>query len=88
MSMLAGLLVIPAILFVLFVAPIWLFLHYRSGRQTDRGLSEPDRARLKALMAQADLLQERVQTLERLLDVECPEWRDDNQNTHPSGGGQ
>ncbi|MFC3913836.1 envelope stress response membrane protein PspB [Pseudaeromonas sharmana] len=77
MSMLAGLLVIPAILFVLFVAPIWLFLHYRSGRQVEQGLSDQERARLKALLAQAELLQERVHTLERLLDVEVPEWRDD-----------
>ncbi len=55
--------VVPAILFVIFVAPIWLLLHYRS-------------TRLTALVAQADLLQQRVHTLERLLDVESPGWRE------------
>ena len=68
--------VVPAILFVIFVAPIWLLLHYRSSRQLGSGLSEQQMTRLTARVAQADLLQQRVHTLERLLDVESPGWRE------------
>ena len=31
---------VPAILFILFVAPIWLVLHYRSKRQHGAALGE------------------------------------------------
>ncbi|MBP8039213.1 MAG: envelope stress response membrane protein PspB [Aeromonadaceae bacterium] len=74
--------VVPAILFVVFVAPIWLVLHYRSNRQLGAGLNEQEMARLTALVSQADMLQQRVHTLERLLDVESPNWRAED----PSSG--
>lgn len=74
--------VVPAILFVVFVAPIWLVLHYRSNRQLGVGLNEQEMARLAALVSQADMLQQRVHTLERLLDVESPNWRAED----PSSG--
>ncbi len=74
--------VVPAILFVVFVAPIWLVLHYRSNRQLGAGLNEQEMARLAALVSQADMLQQRVHTLERLLDVESPNWRAED----PSSG--
>ena len=76
--------VVPAILFMIFVAPIWLVLHYRSNRQLGNGLNEQELARLMALVAQAELLQQRVHTLERLLDVDNPQWRGDGE---PRGGG-
>ena len=74
--------VVPAILFVVFVAPMWLVLHYRSNRQLGSGLNEQDMMRLTALVSQADMLQQRVHTLERLLDVESPNWR----TQEPSAG--
>ena len=74
--------VVPAILFVVFVAPIWLVLHYRSNRQLGSGLNGQDMMRLTALVSQADMLQQRVHTLERLLDVESPNWR----TQEPSAG--
>ena len=54
--------VVPAILFMIFVAPIWLVLHYRSNRQLGNGLNEQELARLTALVAQAELLHEGLQT--------------------------
>ena len=76
--------VVPAILFMIFVAPIWLVLHYRSNRQLGNSLNEQELARLTALVAQAELLQQRVHTLERLLDVDNPQWRGDGEQR---GGG-
>ena len=43
----------PLIVFLIFVAPLWLFLHYRSKKKSSNGLSETDLQRLHKLSAQA-----------------------------------
>ncbi|EGA69220.1 phage shock protein B [Vibrio sinaloensis DSM 21326] len=65
----------PLIVFLIFVAPLWLILHYRSKKKAAGGLSEEDLQRLQSLSEQADRMQQRVDTLERILDSEAPEWR-------------
>lgn len=65
----------PLIVFLIFVAPLWLFLHYRSKRQASRGLSNDELQRLQALSETADKLQGRISTLESILDEESPGWR-------------
>ncbi|WP_413111421.1 envelope stress response membrane protein PspB [Thaumasiovibrio sp. DFM-14] len=71
MGFLAG----PLIVFLVLVAPLWLILHYRSKRNTEQGLSTEDYARLQALSEQADKMHSRIQSLEKILDVESPGWR-------------
>ncbi|HCE1616798.1 envelope stress response membrane protein PspB [Vibrio parahaemolyticus] len=71
----AFLLVGPVIVFLIFVAPLWLFLHYRSKRKTDSALSSQDLERLQVLSEKAEAMQFRVDTLERILDAESPTWR-------------
>ncbi|HCG8155857.1 TPA: envelope stress response membrane protein PspB [Vibrio parahaemolyticus] len=73
--MLAFLIVGPVIVFLIFVAPLWLFLHYRSKRKTDSALSNQDLERLQVLSEKAEAMQSRVDTLERILDAESPTWR-------------
>ncbi|EKA6053699.1 envelope stress response membrane protein PspB [Vibrio parahaemolyticus] len=73
--MLAFLIVGPVIVFLIFVAPLWLFLHYRSKRKTDSALSSQDLERLQVLSDKAEAMQSRVDTLERILDAESPTWR-------------
>ncbi|WP_341664537.1 envelope stress response membrane protein PspB [Vibrio sp.] len=65
----------PLIVFLIFVAPLWLILHYRSKKKTAGGLSEDDFNRLQALSEKAEQMQKRVDTLERILDTETPNWR-------------
>ena len=65
----------PLIVFLIFVAPLWLILHYRSKKKTSSGLSQDDYQRLQVLSAQAETMQKRVDTLERILDAESPTWR-------------
>ncbi|MFT5541070.1 MAG: phage shock protein B [Glaciecola sp.] len=67
---------VPLILFTLFVAPIWLILHYRSKKQVSQGLSEEEFATLTTLAEKAEIMSERIQTLESILDEEAPKWRD------------
>ncbi|SHO56383.1 envelope stress response membrane protein PspB [Vibrio quintilis] len=66
---------VPLIIFMVIVAPLWLVLHYRSKRHSDHGLSEDDFERLQSLSTKAEALQERIHTLEKILDAETPAWR-------------
>ncbi|MBU2918560.1 envelope stress response membrane protein PspB [Psychrosphaera sp. F3M07] len=75
MEGIAGILIVPMIIFLIFVAPVWLIMHYRSKRQVSQGLSESEIADLNSLAHKAELLGERVKTLESILDAEAPEWR-------------
>ena len=67
-------LAIPLTLFVLFVLPVWLWLHYsnRSGGE----LSQGEKLRLQQLNDDAKRMRDRIQTLEDILDAEHPNWRE------------
>lgn len=67
---------VPLILFTLFVAPIWLILHYKSKKQISQGLSTEEFAQLQSLAEKAEQMSERIHTLESILDEEAPKWRD------------
>ena len=68
-------LLVPAILFMVVVAPIWLVMHYRSKRRGQAALSGEERAELERLTELADRMGERIETLEAILDAETPDWR-------------
>ncbi|KFA96908.1 envelope stress response membrane protein PspB [Vibrio sp. ER1A] len=65
----------PLIVFLIFVAPLWLFLHYRSKRKSESGLSQQNFQKLQSLSQRAEKMQLRVDNLERILDAESPNWR-------------
>ena len=68
--------VAPILLFLIFVAPIWLILHYRSKKQVNQGLSDEEYLRMQDLANKADRMSDRIKTLEAILDSEAPQWRD------------
>ncbi|MEP2652314.1 MAG: envelope stress response membrane protein PspB [Paraglaciecola sp.] len=70
-----GIIIAPIILFMIFVAPIWLILHYRSKKQISQGLSEDEYGNLQELANRADKMADRIHTLESILDAEAPQWR-------------
>lgn len=70
----------PIIIFMVIVAPIWLVLHYRSKRQVSQGLTDEEFKQLHELIALADKMDQRIETLEAILDAESPEWR--NKHDH------
>ncbi len=74
--MTAALITGPIIVFLIFVAPLWLFLHYRSKKKSEHGLTTDDYEKLQSLSGKAESLQQRIVTLERILDSESPSWRD------------
>jgi len=75
--MTAALITGPVIVFLIFVAPLWLFLHYRSKKKSQHGLSTEEYEKLQNLSAKAEQLQQRITTLEKILDSESPSWRRD-----------
>ncbi|ELR67505.1 Phage shock protein B [Photobacterium marinum] len=65
----------PLMAFLIFVAPLWLILHYRSQRQASKGLSGEEQEKLQTLVMRAEQMQDRIKTLEQILDEEAPQWR-------------
>ena len=65
----------PTILFTLFVAPIWLTMHYRYKSKMIRGISEEEQSNVDEMLETIDKLTERVDTLEDILDKEHAQWR-------------
>lgn len=70
-----GLFMAPAIIFVTFVAPIWVIMHYRAKGRASSALTEDERTQLERLSEAAAGMRERIETLESILDAETPEWR-------------
>ena len=66
---------VPTVLFLCIVAPIWIFMHYRSKQQAQGALSEDEREELEALAQTAERMNERIETLEAILDAQTPGWR-------------
>jgi len=67
---------VPLILFMVIVAPIWLILHYATRNSASRRLNSKDEALREDLHDMARKMEERIHTLERILDADSPNWRD------------
>jgi phage shock protein B len=66
---------VPIILFMIFVAPIWVIMHYRSKNKMGQGLSDKELLQLNDLAHRAEKMADRIKTLEAILDAESPKWR-------------
>ena len=64
-----------AVLFLVFVAPLWIVFHYATKWRAQRGLSAQDERLLAELWEISNRLEGRIQALERVLDSEAPHWR-------------
>lgn len=68
-------LAIPLTIFVLFVSPIWLWLHYRDRQKNGTRFSGDDMQRLINLTEDSHRMHERIQALEEILDTDHASWR-------------
>ena len=66
---------VPMILFMVVVAPIWVVLHYRQRDRTVQELGTKDQSKIDELQQLAEKMEERLITLENILDSEHPDWR-------------
>lgn len=68
--------VVPAIVIVGFVLPLWLVLHYVTVWRQQKRTGAIDPIALGDLDKIARRLEDRIATLERVLDAEDPAWRE------------
>lgn len=74
---------VPTILFMLVVLPVWIVYHYKSKASTSEGLTAGEQAELEELVIAANKMAARIETLESILDVESPGWRDRQAESDP-----
>ena len=68
---------VPLILLLTVVCPIWVIAHYVTRWRTAKTLTgRGTRKLLRSLWQSAAKMEERIKTLERILDAEAPGWRD------------
>ncbi len=75
MTHLLELLFVPAVLFMVIVAPLWLIFHYVTVWKTQRNAGRADQGAMNSMWDTAHRLENRVAALEKLLDAEAPGWR-------------
>jgi phage shock protein B len=66
---------VPLVVFLVLVAPIWLLLHYLTRWRQTKALSSEDERMLVDLWQSAKKMEDRIETLERILDADGPGWR-------------
>lgn len=66
--------VIPVLLLTV-CFPIWIVFHYITKWKTSKGLTPEDEKMLSEVWESTNRMEERIQTLERILDIEAPNWR-------------
>lgn len=72
----------PVILFLVIVCPVWIVFHYltvwkrmNAGQEASHTSRVEARDEVVRLRESAARLEERIRTLERILDAEHPHWR-------------
>ena len=66
---------VPTIVFLVFVAPMWIIMHYRSVNRSSRSLTMEDRESIEHMLVTVDKLTDRIEALESILDADHREWR-------------
>lgn len=67
---------VPIVVFLVIVAPIWIIFHYKSKSREADGLTSRERSELNEMIDVANRMAARIETLEAILDVESPGWRE------------
>lgn len=63
------------ILLVTVCAPLWIIFHYITKMKTAKGLTPEDEKMLTDVWESTKKMEDRIVTLERILDIESPTWR-------------
>jgi phage shock protein B len=66
---------LAVILSLTIVAPLAIILHFVTRWKQSREISGDDEQLLEELYAQSQRMEDRLATLEKILDDELPEWR-------------
>lgn len=55
--------------------PIWIVFHYITKMKMSKGLTAEDEKMLSEVWESTNRMEDRIKTLERILDIEAPTWR-------------
>ena len=69
------LLFVPLIAFTVCVLPIWITMYYRDKSRQGRELSGDEWEEIQRTLEHAERLEQRVMSLEAILDAEHSDWR-------------
>ena len=67
---------VPLIIFMAVVAPLWVITHYVMRWRATKSLSSEDEKMLSELWESVPRMENRIKNLERILDAEVPNWRE------------
>jgi phage shock protein B len=63
------------ILLLTVCAPLWIIFHYITKMKAAKGLTPEDEKMLTDVWESTKKMEDRIVTLERILDIESPTWR-------------
>jgi len=70
---------VPLVVFLVIVAPLWLILHYWSKNREKKGLSAQDQDVIAEVSQTIEVLSDRINNLEAILDDKHNGWRNQSQ---------
>ena len=71
----SDIIVVPLILFLTVVMPIWIVFHYITIWRREKRDRRQEKTSYLDLQAQAERLEDRLDAIESILDTDAPEWR-------------
>lgn len=74
--MIGELALLAVVLFITIVLPLYIVLNFITRWKQTREISRDDEQMLEDLWALSQRLEERLETLERILDDDHPSWRE------------
>ena len=76
--------IIALVSIVLGCITLWIIMFYSRKERKTRMPDPGTKYNLSQLSSMAESLQERIETLESILDAEVPDWREQNEQTVPN----
>ena len=76
-----SLILVAIIIIVVIPAPLFIILHFITKWKQSREISSGDERMLDDLWRQSQRMEERLESLEVILDNEVPEWRKKHEQT-------
>lgn len=71
------------VVFLVFVAPFWVIMHYMTKWKATKGLSDEEQRMLEELWHDSQRLSDRLSALETILESEAPSWRSKSERREP-----
>ncbi len=66
---------IMMVLLLTICVPLWIIFHYVTKWKMAKGMRPEDEKMLSEVWESANRMEDRIRTLERILDIEAPSWR-------------